>query len=392
MKKLIGSMFTLFVLLNCLSPVQAAGDKDCGDFSSPQELMEFWYSNGYNANNDPHRLDGDNDGLPCEVTSSEYNSYVKSKSTGTTTSPQTGWKQVSGKWYYYTAAGKHTGWLSYDGSWYYMDSYGVMKTGWASIGGKWYYFTSNGMMKTGWLQSGSKWYYLSSNGMVTGWKSVSGKWYFFDTAGVMKTGWLKSGTTWYYLKSSGEMQTGWAKISNKWYYFEESGAMQTGWLNDSDEWYYLDASGVMATGWKQIAQTWYYFYADGVMAHDTVIEGYTLGSNGAMITGIFDVETTKNLEALAADYGIETVYEDDETVSFYVNDEVIGYAAVELVSGLEEYYDFLSEVALVLQAPTNQEEMLELYNLAKTEGYASSEEFLIVADGTYLAFVWGENY
>ncbi len=29
--------------------------------------MEFWHSNGYSATNDPHDLDRDNDGLPCEV-------------------------------------------------------------------------------------------------------------------------------------------------------------------------------------------------------------------------------------------------------------------------------------------------------------------------------------
>ncbi|MDM5201290.1 excalibur calcium-binding domain-containing protein [Fictibacillus enclensis] len=55
------------------------GDKNCSDFSSHQAVMEFWHSNGYNANNDPHDLDRDSDGLPCEVSKSEYDSFVASK-------------------------------------------------------------------------------------------------------------------------------------------------------------------------------------------------------------------------------------------------------------------------------------------------------------------------
>ena len=41
----------------------------------------------------------------------------------------------------------------------YMDANGVMQTGWKQISGKWYYFSSGGDMKTGWLQQGSTWNY-----------------------------------------------------------------------------------------------------------------------------------------------------------------------------------------------------------------------------------------
>lgn len=54
-------------------------DKDCGDFASHEEVMEFWYTNGYSAENDPHDLDRDNDGLACEVSQSEYDDYVASQ-------------------------------------------------------------------------------------------------------------------------------------------------------------------------------------------------------------------------------------------------------------------------------------------------------------------------
>ncbi|AUD13182.1 cell surface protein [Planococcus sp. MB-3u-03] len=54
-------------------------DKNCDDFSSHEEVMEFWYTNGYSAENDPHDLDRDNDGLACEVSQSEYDDYVASQ-------------------------------------------------------------------------------------------------------------------------------------------------------------------------------------------------------------------------------------------------------------------------------------------------------------------------
>ncbi|QHJ72168.1 LPXTG cell wall anchor domain-containing protein [Planococcus halotolerans] len=54
-------------------------DKDCGDFADHNEVMAFWYENGYSAENDPHDLDRDNDGLACEVSQSEYDNYVASQ-------------------------------------------------------------------------------------------------------------------------------------------------------------------------------------------------------------------------------------------------------------------------------------------------------------------------
>lgn len=54
-------------------------DKDCSDFANSHELMAFFHENGYNAANDPHELDRDSDGLPCEITQSEYDSFVSNQ-------------------------------------------------------------------------------------------------------------------------------------------------------------------------------------------------------------------------------------------------------------------------------------------------------------------------
>ena len=64
--------------------------------------------------------------------------------------------------------------------------------------------------------------------------------------------WNTEGNTW---------SIGWRLIDGNWYYFGEDGYMETGWLQFSDgEWYYLNS--------------------DGSMAHDTVIDGYTINSDG----------------------------------------------------------------------------------------------------------------
>ncbi|WKA51935.1 excalibur calcium-binding domain-containing protein [Planococcus liqunii] len=73
------SMALLLVAGTSLETQAAVNDKDCGDFSSHQEVMEFWYANGFSAENDPHDLDRDNDGLACEVSQSEYDSFVADK-------------------------------------------------------------------------------------------------------------------------------------------------------------------------------------------------------------------------------------------------------------------------------------------------------------------------
>lgn len=65
------------------------------------------------------------------------------------------------------------------------------------------------------------------------------------------------------------------------------------WKQDSTGWWYsTDTSWV--TGWSQIGGKWYYFNSDGYMAHDTKIDGYTLGSDGAWIPDVASSATTSN--------------------------------------------------------------------------------------------------
>ena len=77
--------------------------------------------------------------------------------------------------------------------------------------------------------------------------------------------WEEDGDFWRYRNTDGSYQTlSWKKIEGKWYYFDANGYMQTGWVESEGKWYYCDTSGAML--------------------YDTEIEGYHLGSDGAMLT------------------------------------------------------------------------------------------------------------
>jgi hypothetical protein len=53
------------------APAATRNDKDCSDFATYDEVVEYWNSKGYSATYDPERLDGwgntVDDGIPCEA-------------------------------------------------------------------------------------------------------------------------------------------------------------------------------------------------------------------------------------------------------------------------------------------------------------------------------------
>lgn len=77
---------------------------------------------------------------------------------------------------------------------------------------------------------------------------------------------------------------GWRQQYGAWTYLK-NGVRATGWVQDAGKWYYFGTDGNMRVGWIQDGGTWYYLNSDGSMAHDTTIDSYYLGSNGAWING-----------------------------------------------------------------------------------------------------------
>ncbi|WP_459478598.1 N-acetylmuramoyl-L-alanine amidase family protein [Clostridium saccharoperbutylacetonicum] len=103
-------------------------------------------------------------------------------------------------------------------------------------------------------------------------------------ADVASEGWSKVENSWYLLDKAGNLLTGWQKDNTNWTYLSPvDGKMQTGWKKDNGKWYFLKGNGYMATGWLKNENKWYYLKLDGSMAANTSVDGYNLGSDGALI-------------------------------------------------------------------------------------------------------------
>jgi len=77
---------------------------------------------------------------------------------------------------------------------------------------------------------------------------------------------------------------GWVRNeAGQWQYFDVYGKLVTGWYDEADgDRYWFDRFGVMVSGrWVQIGGKWYYFFDDGKLAVSTIVEGHTVGEDGA---------------------------------------------------------------------------------------------------------------
>lgn len=63
--RLIVAGITATLTLVLLPSPTMAADKDCADFNSWRAAQKFYKNHG-GPKYDPHRLDGDNDGIACE--------------------------------------------------------------------------------------------------------------------------------------------------------------------------------------------------------------------------------------------------------------------------------------------------------------------------------------
>jgi len=114
-----------------------------------------------------------------------------------------------------------------DNTWRYTEGNQIV-SGWKDISGVWYYFNSIGKMNTGWIFDKETWYYNNNSGeMQKGWIKNNNNWYYLNNSGAMQTGWIKDNGKWYYADSLGKMKTGTVNINGKTYYFNNSGEMQT---------------------------------------------------------------------------------------------------------------------------------------------------------------------
>lgn len=210
--------------------------------------------------------------------------------------PSKGWVKSGSRWWYkYDAVQQKTYKKPYprnevvaiNGKWYRFDSKGYMVTGWQKISGKWYYHGSDGAMKTGWQKIKGKWYYMASDGiMQTGKKNIGTQTYYLMGSGAMKTGWNKENGKWYFYDNSGAMlNTTLTWIRDGHYLLGYDGAMLTGLQDVNKDKYYFSSSGKMQTGWHKISGKWRFFNYYGIMAKSAWIGGkYWVDKDGVMST------------------------------------------------------------------------------------------------------------
>ncbi len=186
--------------------------------------------------------------------------------------------------YYLDQNGKKiTGFKQVSGKKYYFDKYGVMvKSKFIDIGEDTYYFGHNGYAYTGLRknQSGKQYYFhndctMAKNEVI----KIKGKNYYFQEDGSMLKSKFKSKGYVYYFGKNGAALTGLHKTRSGYiYYFDEEGRMEIySHTIDGKEYYFHDywdkPYGAAHTGWKK----WYggdksYYHKDGAKAKNELVK------------------------------------------------------------------------------------------------------------------------
>lgn len=304
--------------------------------------------------------------------------YLNKYYIGVNGKAESGWKKISGKWYYFNP----DTYCMISG----IDLYGTLNI--KEINKKYYAFGHDGAMLTGWLANK---YYANPDGALIehGWKIIDGNWYYFDST-IMKTGFINDGNALYFISSDGghyqnvTFRNGWVHVNGDWgflengdylssiygksingnvygfnengimiknqqvdeYFFDQNGyAKRNFWLETGPGlWQYFDASGKKVhDGWKIINGKKYYFKNTYIRTSDTVIDNQLcrFDKNGALINNPTPLKNDWNLIN-----GYWYFYEDGDTFksgikdingkTYYFNSEG-RMAAGEIVS-LDGYY------------------------------------------------------
>lgn len=214
--------------------------------------------------------------------------------------PQTGWKYIDGKLYYFAPDGgvMATGWQTVDGHQYYFGEDGVRATGWKTADGKTFYLAEDGKLQSGWCKIDQHSYYLAEDGTaLTGWQELDGKRFCFAPDGKLMVGWHTLEGKQYYFTETGETLTGWVELDGVRHRFAEDGAAVTGWFEDETGKYYLNEDGSFHTGWLDLEQKRYYFREDGAQVTGWLTleqDRYYLYADGTAAIGEVKIDGVSN--------------------------------------------------------------------------------------------------
>ena len=208
-----------------------------------------------------------------------------------------GWKKISGNWFYYTSGKVRTGWVKINGRTYYIDAITGRKSGFATIDGRKYYFDSSGAMTTGWQTINGYKYYMGGNGQIRkGFQTIGGKIYYF---------WPSTSNGHY----SCTMATKFFTVSGQTYYAGGNGQVRTGWQTINGYKYHMSSTGAMQTGWQTINKKKYYFYQSNSEGHyrGTMASGCYVGGKYLDVRGVYRSNVSeKAVVSKAADWKLES--------------------------------------------------------------------------------------
>ena len=209
-----------------------------------------------------------------------------------------GWKKISGNWFYYTSGKVRTGWVKINGRTYYIDAITGRKSGFATIDGRKYYFDSSGAMTTGWQTINGYKYYMGGNGQIRkGFQTIGGKKYYF---------WPSTSNGHY----SCTMATKFFTVDGKGYYAGgNNGQVRTGWQTINGYKYHMSSTGAMQTGWQTINKKKYYFYQSNSEGHyrGTMASGCYVGGKYLDVRGVYRSNVSeKAVVSKAADWKLES--------------------------------------------------------------------------------------
>lgn len=88
------------------------------------------------------------------------------------------------------------------------------------------------------------------------------------------------------------------------------------WKKDYKGWWNTEGSS-WSVGWKEIDGKWYCFHSSSYMAHDVTINGYTLGSDGALIQSIQNSLSYKELDKLSEKYTSKIAEQNGDVVQVF---------------------------------------------------------------------------
>lgn len=153
------------------------------------------------------------------------------------------------------------------------------------------------------------------------------------------------------------------------------------WRQNDTGWWYEEGSSY-ATGWRLIDGKYYYFSDNGYMMHDTYVEGYKLGSDGAWIVSTPRVSTTttnnyaSNAVNIVASGGLDS---DKNLLSCTDDGTVVNLWNVDDASGRQKWQF------------TRVDGYDDVYNIKVVNGVNSSRKYLsAMPDGTSVN-LWTED-